>query len=150
MLTIRQGRPSDIPAIAEFNRRLALETEHRVLEEATLVAGVAAVLSDPNRGQYYVAELHGKLVGQLLITTEWSDWRNGWFWWIQSVYVHAEARRQGVFSALYQHVREQALQAGNVVGLRLYVERENKTAQQTYQRLGFKDVGYLLLERGPL
>jgi GNAT superfamily N-acetyltransferase len=134
----------------EFNRLLALESEHKVLDPAILEAGVAAVLADPGRGRYFVAEGEGGMMGQLMLTTEWSDWRNGWFWWIQSVYVCAEARRQGVFRALYEHVEGLARQDASVVGLRLYVEEENLHAQETYLRLGMERTGYLLLERCPL
>jgi GNAT superfamily N-acetyltransferase len=148
--TLRQATPDDRAVIAEFNRRLALESEHKALDMAKLLPGVAAVLADPARGVYFVAEQGGEVVGQLLITTEWSDWRNGWFWWIQSVYVREEFRRQGVFRLLYEHVGQQARARGDVVGLRLYVERENHRAQTTYDRLGMGPTGYLVLERCPL
>lgn len=149
-LTLRPATPADVHVVADFNRRLALESEHKTLDLPTLTAGVAAVLGDPNRGQYYIAESDGSIVGQLLITLEWSDWRNGWFWWIQSVYVVAEARRLGVFRALYDHVHQRAREQGDVVGLRLYVERDNARAQATYDRMGMTATGYLVLERCPL
>lgn len=148
--TLRRGTPADAAVITEFNRRLALESEGKALDVETLAAGVAAVLADPGRGLYFLAEAGGAVVGQLMVTTEWSDWRNGWFWWIQSVYVREDARRQGIFRSLYEHVREQADRDGTVIGLRLYVEQENQPAQWTYQRLGLKETGYLLLERCPL
>ncbi len=146
-LTLRRGTPADAAIIAEFNRRLADETEGKTLNESVLSAGVAAVLADPSRGLYFVAERDGAVVGQLMITTEWSDWRNGWIWWIQSVYVHKDARRQGVFRALYEHVEAVARADAQVVGLRLYVEHDNHTAQQTYLGLGMERTGYLVLER---
>jgi ribosomal protein S18 acetylase RimI-like enzyme len=149
-ITVRQAGPADVTIIADFNRRLALESEHKALDVATLTAGVAAVLADEARGVYFVAESDGAVVGQLLITLEWSDWRNGWFWWIQSVYVREDHRRAGVFRALYEHVAARARQRGDVVGLRLYVERENARAQATYDRLGMAATGYLVLERCPL
>ncbi len=150
LLTLRRGAPVDVAVIVEFNRRLAHETEGRALDDAILSAGVAAVLADPSRGLYFVAERDGAVVGQLMITTEWSDWRNGWIWWIQSVYVRHDARRQGVFRALYQYVEAAARADAQVVGLRLYVEHDNHAAQQTYLGLGMERTGYLVLERCPL
>jgi ribosomal protein S18 acetylase RimI-like enzyme len=149
-LTLRRATPADAAVIAEFNRRLAQETEDKTLDDATLSAGVAAVLADPLRGLYFVAERDDAVVGQLMITTEWSDWRNGWIWWIQSVYVRHDARRQGVFRALYQHVESAARADPQVVGLRLYVEHDNHTAQQTYLGMGMERTGYLVLERCPV
>lgn len=149
-LTIRRGGPSDAAVVAEFNQRLAQETEGRSLDAAALAAGVAAVLADESRGTYFVAEHEGRVVGQLMITLEWSDWRNGWLWWIQSVYVRAEARRLGVFRALYGHAVAEAKARGDVAGIRLYVEHENAAARATYARLGMSETGYLVLERCPL
>jgi ribosomal protein S18 acetylase RimI-like enzyme len=149
-LTLRSATAADAPLIVEFNRRLALESEDKTLDVDVLTVGVAAILADPSRGRYFLAERDGEVIGQLMITTEWSDWRNGWFWWIQSVYVLAEARRQGVFRSLYEHVYAQAQAHPEVVGLRLYVEEANRSAQQTYQSLGMERTGYLVLERCPL
>ncbi|MCS6849835.1 MAG: GNAT family N-acetyltransferase [Gemmataceae bacterium] len=149
-LVIRAARPADTPVIADFNRRMAWETERRELDPTVLAQGVAAVLADPVKGRYLVAEQAGELVGQLMLTLEWSDWRNGWFWWIQSVYVRPDARRQGVFRALYDEVVRQARSQGDVIGLRLYVEHDNVTAQETYRRLGMVVTGYGLMERCPL
>src|SRR5580704_10490257 len=101
-LTIRPATLDDTPVICEFNRRLALESEEKVLDPAVLGAGVAALLNDPARGLYFVAQKGGQVVGQIMITPEWSDWRNAWMWWIESVYVRQDARRQGVFRALYE------------------------------------------------
>jgi GNAT superfamily N-acetyltransferase len=149
-LTVRRATPADAPHLVEYNRRMALETEGKTLDPAVLAAGVAAVLADPERGANYVAEDETGVVGQLMITLEWSDWRNAWLWWIQSVYVRADARRKGVFRALYKHVYEAARRDGRVIGLRLYVERENRAAQATYQKLGMRDANYLVYEQFPL
>jgi GNAT superfamily N-acetyltransferase len=140
----------DAAIIAEFNCRLADESEHKVLDAQVVAAGVAALLADPSKGTYFVAEEAGEVVGLLLITTEWSDWRNGWLWWIQSVYVRQEARRRGVFRALYEHVHAAAQADPQVIGLRLYVEHNNHAAQQTYLRVGMEPAGYLVFQRFPL
>lgn len=149
-LILRLAGPSDAPTIVEFNRLLALESEGKALDPEQLAPGVAAVLRDPDKGVYHLAEQDGVILGQMMLTREWSDWRNGWFWWIQSVYVRAEARRLGVFRSLYQHVHSLAQADASVIGLRLYVEHENHRAQQTYQSLGMDRTGYLVLERCPL
>jgi len=149
-LTVRPAALADAAVLVEFNRRMAEETEGKALDEALLAAGVAAGLADPRKALYFVAEEAGTVLGQIMVTFEWSDWRNGWLWWIQSVYVRPDARRRGVFRALYEHVRQAARQDPEVVGLRLYVERANEAAQQTYLRLGMEWTGYLVLERYPL
>jgi GNAT superfamily N-acetyltransferase len=149
MPTVRPARPADAPTIVEFNRILAQESEGKTLDPAVLSAGVDAVLADPVRGLYFLAEEGGEVIGQTMITTEWSDWRNGWIWWIQSVYVRPAHRRRGVFRALFEHVHRSARDAG-VVGLRLYVERANHVAQQTYASMGLGPTGYVVLERCPL
>jgi GNAT superfamily N-acetyltransferase len=145
-VSIRQPGAADAPVIAESNARLAQETEHLELDPILLRAGVDAVLSDPAKGTYWVAEAGGEVVGQLMITYEWSDWRNGVFWWIQSVYVRPDWRSRGVFKALYQHVLQLARNRVDVCGLRLYVERDNRRAQQAYQRLGLHPASYDLYE----
>jgi GNAT superfamily N-acetyltransferase len=145
--TVRRATPADADLVAEFNRRLAAESEGRELDRAVLAAGVRAVLADPNKGVYHLAELGGAVVGQLLITYEWSDWRNGWLWWVQSVYVRGDARRRGVFRALFEHVERLARAEPGVVGIRLYVEQGNRAAQETYLRLGMTRAGYLVLEK---
>jgi GNAT superfamily N-acetyltransferase len=147
---IRDAVSSDRPTIVEFNRLLAVETENKVLDPAILDQGVARALAEPDYLlRYWVAEIiepHGlMLVGQTAVSREWSDWRNGWIWWIQSVYVHGDYRGQGVFKALYRHVCDEARRS-NVVGLRLYVENGNHRAQQTYQALGMRPGGYSVLE----
>ena len=149
-LTLRQATAADAAVVVDFNLRLAQESEGKSLDRATLAQGVASVLADPKRGLYFVAERSGEVVGQVMITTEWSDWRNGWIWWIQSVYVHADARRGGVFRSLYEHVARSAEADPDVVALRLYVERDNQAAQATYGRLGMKATSYLVMERDPL
>ena len=143
---VRRAELADLDTLAGFNAAMAQETEGKPLDEETLKAGVLAALKDPARGFYLLAEVEGRTAGQLLITTEWSDWRNGWFWWIQSVYVAPEFRRQGVYRALEGQVRREALAAGNVCGLRLYVERSNRVAQQVYVNLGMAHSHYDLYE----
>ncbi len=147
---IRQATPGDAGIIADFNRRLAWESEGIRLEEAVLASGVQALLADNSKGWYIVAEQSGAIVGQLMVTFEWSDWRNGWFWWIQSVYVREDARRRGVFRSLYTYLFRLAQQRKDVVGLRLYVENNNTKAQQTYLRLGMERAGYSVLQIAPL
>lgn len=145
-LTIRPATMSDADVICEFNRLMALETENKTLDPAALRPGVAAMLSDPHKGRYFVAIAEGEVVGQLGITLEWSDWRNGNFWWIQSVYVRKDARRHGVFRKLYEQVLVQARKESNVIGVRLYVEHENRIAQATYQKMGMEMTGYHVME----
>ena len=145
-ITIRDATPDDAGIISDFNTRMAKETEGRPLAPGSIAAGVSAALRDPAKGRYWVAEIEGSVVGQLLVTFEWSDWRNGTFWWIQSVYVHADHRRAGVFSALYRHVEKLAREAPDVCGLRLYVERHNRRAQETYLALGMTTPGYIVME----
>lgn len=141
---------TDAGVIADFNTRMAWETERRRLKLETVRAGVRNLLKDPSKGRYFVAEIAQNaercIVGQLLITYEWSDWRNGNFWWIQSVYVPQEFRGQGVFRALFRHVNALARARKDVCGLRLYVESENATAQRTYERLGMKATHYKMFE----
>ncbi len=149
-LTIRQAVPADAAIVIEFNRLLAEESEGKSLDPAVLAPGVAAGLADPHKSVYFLAEEDGVPIGQIMYTTEWSDWRNGWFWWIQSVYVRREARRRGVFRALFEHVAAAARAHPEVIGLRLYVERANHIAQQTYQQMGMTPAGYVVFERYPL
>lgn len=145
--TTRPARIEDAPVIAEYNRAMARETEHKELDPGTLLAGVRAVFDQPGHGRYLVAQdPAGRVVGCLMITYEWSDWRNGRFWWIQSVYVHPDHRRRGVFRLLYDAVRRLGEAQGGVCGYRLYVERDNQAAQQTYRTLGMTDTPYLVFE----
>ena len=146
-LSIRQAVPADADILAQLNVELAKESEHLALEPARVRAGVEALLRDPAKGVYFVAEAGGVVVGQLLVTHEWSDWRNGDFWWLQSVYVRPEARRRGVFKALLDHLLASAKRQGNVAGLRLYVEKHNDAALKTYRRLGLQETHYQVLER---
>jgi ribosomal protein S18 acetylase RimI-like enzyme len=149
--TIRRGTSADVATIVDFNRRLAEESEGKTLDLAVLRAGVVAALVDPDRkGPYFLAVEGDTIVGQLQITYEWSDWRNGWAWWIQGVYVRPEGRRRGVFRALYEHVSQLAKADPEVIALRLYVDRDNQVAQQTYLRLGMEWMNYLMLQKYPL
>ncbi|HOX72847.1 GNAT family N-acetyltransferase [Dokdonella sp.] len=145
-ITIRAATDADLDFLVESNAALALETERKVLDREVLARGAKAVFAEPHRGRYKIAERDGAPVGCLLVTFEWSDWRNGDWWWIQSVYVTRDARRSGVFSALYADVERQARSTAGVVGLRLYVENANDDAQATYAALGMGDSGYRLLE----
>lgn len=150
-IEVGPARPEDREVIADFNQAMARETENKVLDRPTLLAGVQAVFDNADLGFYLVArdtrsDSDGSVIGCLLITTEWSDWRNGLFWWIQSVYVDPAYRGKGVFSALYAHVRQTARSRPDVCGLRLYVEKENERAHRTYLRLGMIETDYRLLE----
>ncbi len=142
---VREAGPADVETLAAFNLAMAQETEGRALDAATLRAGVAAVLADPGKGFYLVAERGGWVVGQLMVTYEWSDWRNRWWWWIQSVYVAPEARRSGVYRRLHGEALARAERAG-ARGLRLYVEKDNLRAQATYLTLGMKEARYRIFE----
>jgi GNAT superfamily N-acetyltransferase len=132
--------------IADFNQRLAAETEDLRLEPDRIEPGVAAVLKDPAKGIYYVAEMAGEIVGQVMITYEWSDWRNGMMWWLQSVYVLPQSRQQGVFRLLFQHVESLARGRTDVCALRLYMHADNTRARQSYERLGMKLTKYEVFE----
>lgn len=149
-VTIRRATPADADVIVRFNAAIAWETEHLRLDDAVLARGVRAGLADPHKGFYTVAELAGEVVGQVLVTFEWSDWRNGWFWWVQSVYVREDARRAGVFRALFDHLRAAAVADPDVIGLRLYAERDNSRAHATYRALGMTEEPYLLFGIYPL
>ena len=142
----RPATRADITTIAEFQLAMALETEQLALDPATVVAGVTGVFEQPERGHYYIAEEDGANVGSLLITREWSDWRNGEVWWIQSVYVVSTARRRGIYAGLYRYV--QALVADNpaIRGLRLYVDQTNTAAQAVYTQLGMNGEHYRVFE----
>ena len=142
-ITIRPAASGDAHVIAEFNRRIAEETEDLDLEPDTVRRGVEELLTDPARGLYRVAEMDGRVVAQMLITIEWSDWRCRWFWWIQSVYTAPEARGKGVFRALFEHVEAEARSREDVCGLRLYVEDGNEAAQAAYLKLGMERSQYV-------
>ena len=145
-LHIRLAVPDDAETIAAFNRAMALETENKTLNENVSILGVRAVLAEPQLGRYYVVSEGQDVRASLMITYEWSDWRNGLFWWVQSVYVHPERRRAGLFSHLYQFVKQEAQRDERVCGLRLYVERENINALATYRRLGMQTESYDIME----
>jgi len=145
MLVIRAAAPADLQVIVAANTALAQESERLALDRPTLTAGVAALLDGRAPGQYWVAEIDGRVVGQLLITFEWSDWRNRIVWWIQSVYVEPDVRQRGVFRALYEHARGAAMAAG-AAGLRLYVATTNTRAQSVYAAVGMKGEHYKVLE----
>ncbi|MFZ0872176.1 MAG: GNAT family N-acetyltransferase [Rhodanobacter sp.] len=144
-LLIRAAGPADIPLLLAWNTAMAWETERKRLDPTLLERGIAGVFEQSQRGFYLIAERDGAAVGGLLVTYEWSDWRCGNFWWIQSVYVVSDARRGGVFRALYAEV-EQRARAADAVGLRLYVETENLHAQATYADLGMQQCHYLMYE----
>jgi ribosomal protein S18 acetylase RimI-like enzyme len=144
-MRIRLATPADAESLIEFNAAMALETEGKELLTGVIGAGVRSLLGNPAAGFYLLAE-QDSAVGSLMITKEWSDWRNGTFWWIQSVYVRPEFRRQGVYKNLYRHVQELAANDPKVCGFRLYVERENSRAQATYSALGMKQTHYLVFE----
>ncbi len=145
-MNIRLAAQADASSLVEFNQAMALETEGKTLDTETLTQGVAAVFADTAKGFYVVAEDNGQIVGGLMVTTEWSDWRNGWFWWIQSVYIRPEARGQGIYRKLYEFVKQQAADKDSVCGFRLYVENENERAQAVYEKLGMEQTYYLLYE----
>ena len=145
-ITIRRAISNDLGTIVAFNQAMALETENRQLPEAIIQAGVEGLFYSPQYGFYMVACNQDQVVGSLLVTFEWSDWRNGIIWWIQSVYIKSQWRRQGIYRLLYEHVKALASVQGSVRGFRLYVEKENRIAQQTYANLGMQESGYLLYE----
>ena len=141
-ITIRRGIGSDLETIVGFNASMAEETEGKTLDLERLRPGVAAVLGDESRGFYLLAEIAGQVAGQLMITTEWSDWRNAYFWWIQSVYVAPDFRRRGVYRAMHRYVSAAARELPNVCGLRLYVDRDNHVAQAVYAGLDMQRSNY--------
>ncbi len=147
-IEVRAATPDDIPFLVECNMAMALETEHKTLDRAVLTRGTHAVFDDPRRGFYLIAEREGGPAGCLLVTFEWSDWRDGDWWWFQSVYVVPRARRSGIFRALYAEVERRARAASHVIGLRLYVERDNAHAQRTYLSLGMEEEPYRMFRRG--
>jgi len=142
---IREADLDDTRRIVLFNQAMARETEGRELDRKTLTKGVESLLKNPARGRYFVAVRGEEVVGQVMVTTEWSDWRNGQVWWLQSVYVSKRHRRAGVYRMLHEHVRE-AARSESVIGIRLYVERDNLPAQETYNALGMVLSQYLMFE----
>ena len=145
-IRVRPACNDDVSLMARWAEAMALETEDKQLNLKTVGRGIQVTLKDPARGQYFMAEIAGEPVGTLMLTYEWSDWRCGWWWWIQSVYVAPGHRRKGVYRAVYAHVLALAKSQDDVCGLRLYVERENANAQRTYEFLGMIDAGYRMYE----
>jgi GNAT superfamily N-acetyltransferase len=145
-IDVRDATRDDVPFLADCNIAMAYESEKKRLDRDVLTRGIVAVFDHPERGFYVIAEREGKAVGSLLITHEWSDWRNGGWWWIQSVYVMPDARRGGVFSAMYREIETRAQASTGVIGLRLYVEKENSRAQATYSALGMEPAYYSLYQ----
>lgn len=145
-MNIRLAENSDARALIDFNQAMALETEDKTLDAETLQNGVGQVFDDEKKGFYVVAEENDRIVGGLMVTFEWSDWRNGWFWWIQSVYIRPEARGRGIYRRLYEFVKTTARARQNVCGFRLYVEKENTGAQKVYEKLGMEATYYLMYE----
>jgi len=141
-MIIRDATSDDVDALVAGNLSLAAETEDHTLNPERLRRGIAALLEDPAKGWYLVAESDGQVIGQLMVTSEWSDWRNGAIWWLQSVYVPPEHRRRGVLRALHARVVQIAQEVGDVVAIRLYVEAGNEAAQAAYERLGLVSAGY--------
>jgi len=145
-INVRRSTAGEAGRIAAFNKALAMETEGLELDEKTVAAGVVALMGHPDRGFYLVGEADGRVVGCLLVTYEWSDWRNKMFWWLQSVYVRPEYRGRGVYRALDEKAKEFAAQAGNVCGIRLYVHRANTRAQEVYRNIGMEQTEYQMFE----
>ncbi|MCA9013943.1 MAG: GNAT family N-acetyltransferase [Planctomycetaceae bacterium] len=146
-IKIEQATLDDCDIITEFNIQLAQETESKTLNKELVRTGVRESLGDTRGCRYYVARYQERVIGQVMFTREWSDWRNGEFWWFQSVYVDPEFRRQGVFQQLSAHIQSLAQSSPDVVGLRLYVEKENERAQSTYRQIGFDFPGYQVMEK---
>ena len=146
MIEIRQAKPGDTKRIVQLQMAMARETENLVLDESTVTNGVAGVFSDPNRGRYWIAEEHGEILAVLLTIPEWSDWRNGAVLWIHSLYVLPEARKRGIFKKLYISLKDRVEKSPDLIGLRLYVEKNNKSAQQIYEKLGMNKDHYQLYE----
>lgn len=147
---VRRATLEDLTLLVDGNLTMARVTENKRLDRETLTQGVKAALEDASKGVYFVAELDGTPAGQLMLTKEWSDWRNGCFWWIQSVFVQEFARRRGVYRALHDHVVQSAREEGGVCGIRLYVERDNRVAANTYAALGMTTCDYNIMELCPL
>jgi ribosomal protein S18 acetylase RimI-like enzyme len=145
-IKVRRATPRDAESLVRFNAAMALETERKVLLPDVIGAGVRHLLAHPEMGFYLVAESGGEAAGALMVTSEWSDWRNGNFWWVQSVYVRPEFRRRGVYRQLYKHLQARAAEDRSVCGFRLYVERDNARAQSTYRTSGMDETRYIVFE----
>lgn len=149
-ITLRDAEARDAGRLVQFNCALARETEALTLDPAVVAHGVDGMLGHPQRGFYVVAEAGGEVIGSLMITSEWSDWRAGHIWWLQSVYVAPPWRRRGVYRRLYEHVRSRARAQGSIRGLRLYVESGNLAAQDAYRSVGMSPTSYLVFEEMPV
>jgi GNAT superfamily N-acetyltransferase len=147
-ILIRTADREDVNSLVEFNQAMAMETEGKRLDARTLQSGVEAVFGDDRKGFYVVADTGGEIVGGLMITFEWSDWRSSWFWWIQSVYILPDFRGRGIYRMLYEFVKKLARERKDVCGFRLYVERENLSAQKVYKKLEMEESHYLMFEEG--
>ncbi|MBU3002998.1 GNAT family N-acetyltransferase [Paraglaciecola arctica] len=145
-IKVRVAKHTDVVSLVKFNQLMAWETEQKELDLDILSKGVSALISDETKGFYLVAEKNEQVVGSLMVTTEWSDWRNAVFWWIQSVYIAPDYRRKGIYAQLYSQVKVLAEQQKDVCGFRLYVEKENIIAQKTYESLGMQASHYLMYE----
>lgn len=145
-IAVRLAVRRDANDLVQFNRAMARETESKNLVEEVITAGVSELLDNPNLGFYVVAEFEGEVIGSLMVTPEWSDWRNGTFWWIQSVYILPTHRRKGIYRQLYEFVKNHANENGDVCGFRLYVEKDNLPAQKTYESLCMKETNYKMYE----
>jgi len=142
----RKASPSDAPSIVDFQMRMARETERLELDRSTVEHGVHSVFEQPHRGTYHVCEVDGRVVGSLMIITEWSDWRNGEVWWIHSVFIEPEFRGRGLFAGMYEYIKQAVQAEPKLRGLRLYVDRSNTSAQAVYQKLGMNGEHYRLFE----
>ncbi|WP_394205184.1 GNAT family N-acetyltransferase [Shewanella waksmanii] len=145
-MQIRKGNAEDIQSLVEFNQAMAQETEGLSLDNDTLTRGVSHLINNPAQGFYLVAEVDGEIAGSLMVTYEWSDWRAKNYYWIQSVYIRPQNRRQGIYKKLYQAVKTIADDNGGAASFRLYVEKDNTKAQQTYSALGMEQSYYLMYE----
>ncbi|SFC86119.1 GNAT family N-acetyltransferase [Pseudoalteromonas denitrificans] len=146
-MIIRKGQNNDLNSLVKFNQAMAQETESLTLNEETLTLGVKTLLNNPEKGFYLVAQINEEVVGSLMVTFEWSDWQAKDYFWIQSVYIRPENRRQGIYGKLYQAVKDIAIKQGGAASFRLYVEQENTQAQKTYQALGMDQSYYLMYEQ---
>ena len=146
---IRKANINDLEVLASFQIKMAKETENMILEKDIITQGISAGLKDNNKAEYFVAEYHNDIIGSLMITKEWSDWRNVWVLWIQSVYVVKLYRQKGVYKALYTHIIDMIDQK-EYGGVRLYVDKTNTKAQQVYSKLGMNGEHYQLFEFMPV
>ncbi|MFA6770182.1 MAG: GNAT family N-acetyltransferase [Bacteroidales bacterium] len=146
IVDIREAELKDIERIVGFQKEMALETENLDLNRDVLLKGVTAALEDRSKATYFIAEQEGELISMLMITKEWSDWRNGWVWWIQSVYTKPGFRRMGIYTLLYEHIKNLVIKSHNTMGLRLYVDKRNIRAQSLYDSLGMTGEHYTTYE----